>query len=145
MDKNKDTQMKSRMPRSQSSRYKGRYQNPSVQNVVNPRERLMNNQKRQKLRELLIDRFANKYNIGNNKAIIEGEITKFIQQEKLNDVDLQRLDKRIQKIISDNISQKNLKSSLTKELNYNIQPENEQNQNQNVPSNFPRRRKHIPR
>ncbi len=132
-----NNQMKSRCPqRCQSSRHRVQNQYYQSKNLVNPRERLMNNQKRQKLRELLIDRFANKYNIGNNKAIIEGEITKFIQQEKLNDVDLQRLDKRIQKIISDNISQKNLKSSLTKELNYNIQPENEQNQNQNVPSNF---------
>ena len=132
-----NNQMKSRCPqRCQSSRHRVQNQYYQSKNLVNPRERLMNNQKRQKLRELLIDRFANKYNISNNKAIIEGEITKFIQQEKLNDVDLQRLDKRIQKIISDNISQKNLKSSLTKELNYNIQPENELNQNQNVPSNF---------
>ena len=132
-----NNQMKSRCPqRCQSSHHRVQNQYYQSKNLVNPRERLMNNQKRQKLRELLIDRFANKYNISNNKAIIEGEITKFIQQEKLNDVDLQRLDKRIQKIISDNISQKNLKSSLTKELNYNIQPENEQNQNQNVPSNF---------
>ena len=132
-----NNQMKSRGPqRCQSSHHRVQNQYYQSKNMVNPRERLMNNQKRQKLRELLIDRFANKYNISNNKAIIEGEITKFIQQEKLNDVDLQRLDKRIQKIISDNISQKNLKTSLTKELNYNIQPENEQNQNQNVPSNF---------
>ena len=132
-----NNQMKSRGPqRCQSSHHRVQNQYYQSKNMVNPRERLMNNQKRQKLRKLLIDRFANKYNISINKAIIEGEITKFIQQEKLNDVDLQRLDKRIQKIISDNISQKNLKTSLTKELNYNIQPENEQNQNQNVPSNF---------
>ena len=132
-----NNQMKSRGPqRCQSSHHRVQNQYYQSKNLVNPRERLMNNQKRQKLRELLIDRFANKYNISNNKAIIEGEITKFIQQEKLNDVDLQRLDKRIQKIISDNISQKNLKTSLTKELNYNIQPENELNQNQNVQSNF---------
>ena len=130
-----NTQMKAKPPRYQSSRVRNKYQ-MSNSTKVNPRERLMNTQKRQKLRDLLIERFSNKYNLGNNKQLIEGEITKFLQQEKLNDVDLQRLDKRIQKIISDNISQKNLKSSLTKELNYNIQPENEQNQNQNVPSNF---------
>ena len=126
-----NTQMKSRMPRSQSSRYKGRYQNPSVQNVVNPRERLMNNQKRQKLRNLLIERFSQKYNIQKNSHLIEGEITRFLQQEKLNDVDLQRLDARIKKIISDNISKESLKSSLTQNLNYNMQPQNQENPEQN--------------
>ena len=126
-----NTQMKSRIPRSQSSRYKGRYQNPSAQNVVNPRERLMNNQKRQKLRNLLIERFSQKYNIGKNSYLIEGEITRFLQQEKLNDVDLQRLDARIKKIISDNISKESLKSSLTQNLNYNMQPQNQENPEQN--------------
>jgi len=96
----------------------------------------MNTQKRQKLRDLLIDRFSQKYNIGKDRYIIEGEITKFLQQEKLNDVDLQRLDARIKRIISENVSQRNLKSNLTKSLNYNQQPENEQNQNLN--SNFQR-------
>ena len=90
---------------------------------VNPRERLMNTQKRQKLRNLLIDRFSHKYNLGKNSHLIEGEITKFLQQEKLNDVDLQRLDARIKRIISQNVSQKNLKDSLTKNLNYNQQSE----------------------
>ena len=122
-----NNQMKTKTRRFQSSRQ-------AIQNPVNPRERLMNNQKRQKLRELLIDRFANKYNVKNNKEIIEGEITKFLQQEKLNDVDLQRLDKRIQRIIAENISQKNLKSTLTKELNYN--KPSEPDQNQKLESNF---------
>ena len=126
-----NTQLKSKLPRSQSSRFKGRYQNPSVQNVVNPRERLMNNQKRQKLRNLLIERFSQKYNIQKNSHLIEGEITRFLQQEKLNDVDLQRLDARIKKIISDNISKESLKSSLTQNLNYNMQPQNQENPEQN--------------
>ena len=121
-----NTQMKTRPPRYQSSRLRNNYQTKS-HNVVNPRERLMNTQKRQKLRDLLIDRFSHKYNIGNNKYLIEEEITKFIQQEKLNDVDLQRLDARIRRIISEYTSQKNLKESLTKNLNYNQQSENEQN------------------
>ena len=127
-----NNQRKTRAQRCQSSHYRTDYQKYQPQKFVNPRERLMNNQKRQKLRELLIDRFAKKYNISKNKEIIEGEITKFLQQEKLNDVDLQRLDRRIQKIISENNAQKNLKSTLTRELNYNqqpdLQPEIEQNQ-----------------
>jgi hypothetical protein len=120
--------MKTKPKRYQSCRYRNDAQNIKTHNVVNPRERLMNTQKRQKLRDLLIDRFSHKYNIGNNTYLIEDEITKFLQQEKLNDVDLQRLDARIKRIISQNISQKNLKESLTKNLNYNQQSENEQNQ-----------------
>ena len=123
-----NTQMKTKPKRYQSCRYRNDAQNIKTHNVVNPRERLMNTQKRQKLRDLLIDRFSHKYNIGNNTYLIEDEITKFLQQEKLNDVDLQRLDARIKRIISQNISQKNLKESLTKNLNYNQQSENEQNQ-----------------
>ena len=123
-----NTQMKTKPKRYQSCRNRNEAQNIKTQNVVNPRERLMNTQKRQKLRDLLIDRFSHKYNIGNNTYLIEDEITKFLQQEKLNDVDLQRLDARIKRIISQNISQKNLKESLTKNLNYNQESENEQNQ-----------------
>ena len=129
-----NNQLKRKAPRSQSTRYQNKYKCSQSQNLVNPRERLMNTQKRQKLRDLLIDRFSQKYNIGKDKYLIEGEITKFLQQEKLNDVDLQRLDARIKRIISENVSQRNLKSNLTKSLNYNQQPENEQNQNLN--SNF---------
>ena len=129
-----NNQLKRKAPRSQSTRYQNKYKCSQSQNLVNPRERLMNTQKRQKLRDLLIDRFSQKYNIGKDRYIIEGEITKFLQQEKLNDVDLQRLDARIKRIISENVSQRNLKSNLTKSLNYNQQPENEQNQNLN--SNF---------
>ena len=131
-----NNQLKRKAPRSQSIRYQNKYKCSQSQNLVNPRERLMNTQKRQKLRDLLIDRFSQKYNIGKDRYIIEGEITKFLQQEKLNDVDLQRLDARIKRIISENVSQRNLKSNLTKSLNYNQQPENEQNQNLN--SNFQR-------
>ena len=123
-----NTQMKTKPKRYQSCRNRNEAQNIKTHNVVNPRERLMNTQKRQKLRDLLIDRFSHKYNIGNNTYLIEDEITKFLQQEKLNDVDLQRLDARIKRIISQNISQKNLKESLTKNLNYNQESENEQNQ-----------------
>lgn len=84
----------------------------------------MNTQKRQKLRDLLIDRFAQKYNLGKNRILIEGEITRFLQQEKLNDVDLQRLDAKIKRLITQDITKKQLKKTLTENLNYN-QPINE--------------------
>jgi hypothetical protein len=125
--------MKAKPKRYQSSYQRNRYQNFDGKKIVNPRERLMNTQKRQKLRDLLIDKFSHKYHLGRNSSLIEDEITKFLQQEKLNDVDLQRLDNRIKRIISQDISQRNLKDTLTKTLNYNQQNENEQKQDLNLP------------
>jgi len=127
-----NTQLKAKPPRNYSSTIRHKFQSSLGKDIVNPRERLMNTQKRQKLRELLIDRFAQKYNLGKNRILIEGEITRFLQQEKLNDVDLQRLDARIKRIITQDISKKNLKKTLTENLNYN-QPINENEiNNQNI-------------
>ena len=49
-----NTQMKTKPKRYQSCRYRNDAQNIKTHNVVNPRERLMNTQKRQKLRDLLL-------------------------------------------------------------------------------------------
>ena len=54
-------------------------------NIVNQRERLLNLQKRQKLKDLLITKFMQKYGIKNADEILEEEIGKFLQGEKLND------------------------------------------------------------
>jgi hypothetical protein len=114
-----NTQLKAKPPRNYSSMNRHKFQSSLGQDIVNPRERLMNTNKRQKLRDLLIDRFAQKYNLGKNRILIEGEITRFLQQEKLNDVDLQKLDAKIKRIITQDISKKNLKKTLTDNLNYN--------------------------
>ena len=120
-----NTQLKAKPPRNYSSTVRHKFQSSLGKDIINPRERLMNTQKRQKLRELLIDRFAQKYNLGKNRILIEG-------QEKLNDVDLQRLDAKIKRIISQDFSKKNLKKTLTENLNYN-QPLNENDiNNQNI-------------
>ena len=114
-----NTQMKAKPPRNYSSKLRNNFQSSLGKEIVNPRERLMNTQKRQKLKELLLDRFSKKYNLGKNRILIEGEITRFLQQEKLNDVDLQRLDAKIKRIITQDISKKTLKKTLTENLNYN--------------------------
>ena len=114
-----NTQLKAKPPRNYSSTGRHQFQSSLGKDIVNPRERLMNTQKRQKLRDLLIDRFAQKYNLGKNRILIEGEITRFLQQEKLNDVDLQRLDAKIKRLITQDITKKQLKKTLTENLNYN--------------------------
>ena len=83
---------------------------------VNPKERLLNLQKRQKLKELLITKFCQKYSVKNPQEILEPVINEFIQQEKLNDNDLKRLDIKIKNLLKDKISKDNLKSTLTHNL-----------------------------
>ena len=85
-------------------------------NTANPRSRLLNQPKRAKLKELLKTKFLEKYRNSNGEAIIENEVTKFIQQEKLTDIDLKRLDSRIQFLLSNKTEQDNLKNTLTKTL-----------------------------
>ena len=67
--------------------------------ISNPRERLMNLQKREKLKGLLITKFMQKYGIKHPENYLESEINKFLQGEKLNDADLQRLDSKIHKLL----------------------------------------------
>ena len=122
-----NTQMKSKTQRNYS--YNNRNNTATNFGRVNPKERLMNNQKRQKLRDLLIEKFSKKYKIGKNQYLIEGLISRFVQQEKLNDVDLQKLDIQIQKLLSDFRERANLKSTLTKDFSTNTNQQLQNNQN----------------
>ena len=84
--------------------------------IINPKERLVNLQKREKLKGLLITKFMKKYGIKNPEKILEDEISKFLQGEKLNDADLQRLDAKIHRMLMDKKSREGLKNSLTQTL-----------------------------
>ncbi len=86
------------------------------QSIVNHRERLLNLQKKQKLKDLLITKFMQKYGIKNPEELLEEEITKFLQGEKLTDADLKRLDAKVKKILKEKADKENLKNSLTKSL-----------------------------
>jgi len=86
------------------------------QSIVNHRERLLNLQKRQKLKDLLITKFMQKYGIKNPEELLEEEITKFLQGEKLTDADLKKLDAKVRSLLKDKADKENLKNSLTKSL-----------------------------
>jgi len=88
----------------------------SGQTIANPKERLLNFQKRQKLKDLLIAKFMNKYGLKEPEPRLEGEVTKFLQGEKLTDVDLQRFDAKLKKMFQIRGDNQNLKSTLTKSL-----------------------------
>ena len=82
----------------------------------NPKQRLLNLQKRQRLKELLIERFEQKYNVKNPGEVLEPVITEFLQQEKLSDTDLKRLDIRIKNLLKDKSYKDNLKSNMVRNL-----------------------------
>ena len=90
--------------------------NTIANSFINPKARLLNQQKREKLKNLLIQKFAQKYNIKNPEEILEPELSRFVQYEHLNDMDLKRLDLKIQNLIKNKNAKDNLKSRLTQNL-----------------------------
>ncbi len=86
----------------------------SGQAIMNPKERLLNFQKRQKLKDLLITKFMNKYGLREPEPRLESEVTKFLQGEKLTDVDLQRFDSKLKKMFQTRRDNQNLKSTLSR-------------------------------
>ena len=84
--------------------------------IINPKERLLNFQKRKKLKDLLITKFMQKYGLNQPDQVLDREITQFLQGEKLTDVDLQRLDAKLKKIFKDKRNNQQLKSTLSQSL-----------------------------
>ena len=137
------------------------------QNSSNPRSYLLNQPKRQKLKNLLMSKFIQKYNIKDPDEYLDLVLTQFIQTEKLNDTDLKRLDLKIKKLnkeftnktelITDleNIYQKPIQTEVNtiikdstinqalndnnnkEELNNNKNTPNPQNKIRNLKNEFP--------
>ena len=99
------------------------------QTIINPRERLLNLQKRQKLKDLLITKFMQKYGIKHPEELLEGEITKFLQGEKLTDADLKRLDAKVKKLLQERAAKEKLKSTLTQSLQENTLQKTQSDEN----------------
>ena len=137
------------------------------QNSSNPRSYLLNQPKRQKLKNLLMSKFIQKYNIKDPDEYLDLVLTQFIQNEKLNDTDLKRLDLKIKKLNKEfnnkselktdleNIYQKPIKTevnsiikdstinqtlndnNINTELNNNKNIQNPQNKIRNLKNEFP--------
>ena len=86
-----------------------------------PRDTLMNNQRRDKLKQTLIDRFMHSFGEIAVKSIIEKEVSTFLKRDKLNDYDLQQLEKTIQGKLSVKKKKKDLRKNLSN-------PNNDRNQ-----------------
>lgn len=81
------------------------------QNLMN-RDKLINIQKREKLKGLLVTKFMKKYGIKNPETILEEEISKFLLGDKLTDNDLKNLDNKLRRIIEDVKQEENVKKGL---------------------------------
>ena len=86
------------------------------QTIINHRERLLNLQKKEKIKDLLITKFMQKYGIKNPEKLLKEEISKFLQGEKLTDADLKRLDNKVKKLLKEKTQKENLKNRLTQSL-----------------------------
>ena len=80
---------------------------------LNPKDRLINIQKREKLKGLLITKFMKKYGIKNPEKLLQDEISKFLEGEKLTDADLKRLDEKLRKLLTEKDANETLKRNLT--------------------------------
>ena len=78
----------------------------------NPKTFFLNEPKRQKLKNLLMTKFTQKYNIKDTGDYLDLVLTQFIQNEKLNDTDLQRLDLRIKRLNKEYTNKRKFKSDL---------------------------------
>ena len=137
------------------------------QNSSNSRSHLLNQPKRQRLKNLLMTKFIKKYDIKNPDEYLDLFLTQFIQTEKLNDTDLKRLDSKIKKLNKEfkaktelkndleNINQKPIQTEVNSiikndtinqalndnnnntELNNNIINRNGQNKIRNLKNEFP--------
>lgn len=81
------------------------------QSLMN-RDKLVNIQKREKLKGLLITKFMKKYGIKNPELILEEEISKFLMGDKLTDNDLKNLDEKLRRIVQDVRQEENIKKGL---------------------------------
>jgi hypothetical protein len=87
------------------------------QSLMN-RDKLINIQKREKLKGLLITKFMKKYGVKNPELVLEEEISKFLLGEKLTDGDLKNLDDKLKRIIQDVKQEENIKRGLMGKYNW---------------------------
>ena len=84
--------------------------------IISHRQRLLNLQKNQKIKDLLITKFMQKYGIKHPEKLLEEEITKFLQGQKLTDADLRSLDNKVKKLLNEKSSNEATKNKLTQSL-----------------------------
>ena len=84
--------------RATRTAFQKRQYSAKTRSLINPRECLINQPKRKKLKNLLMTKFIEKYNIKDPNEFLDLVVTQFIQGEKLNDIDLKKLDLKINRL-----------------------------------------------
>lgn len=91
------------------------------------RDKLINIQKRDKLKGLLITKFMKKYGIKNPEILLEEEIKRFLEGEKLTDIDLRQLDEKIRRLLNNSNAHDTLRRDLSNDQQQNYQSTNNYN------------------
>ena len=147
--------------RATRTAFQNRQYSAKPRSLINPRECLLNQPKRKKLKQLLMEKFIQKYSIKDPNEFLDLVVTQFIQGEKLNDIDLKKLDLKINRLNKEfnfknerrnqleNLSSMPLKTEIninniptTSTLNNisnetNIKNKNKANQIKNLKNEFP--------
>ena len=84
--------------RATRTAFQNRQYSAKPRSLINPRECLLNQPKRKKLKQLLMEKFIQKYSIKDPNEFLDLVVTQFIQGEKLNDIDLKKLDLKINRL-----------------------------------------------
>lgn len=77
------------------------------------KESLINNQKRDKLKQLLVQKYKKMFGGFAKEEIIASEVSSFLKRDKVNEHDLKLLEKNIQKRLTQEQEQETLKANLT--------------------------------
>ena len=91
------------------------------------RKRLLELQKKEKLKGLLITKFCRKYGIIHPEKYIEDEVSKFVDGSKLTDAELRKLEEKIRKLLQQQRLSNSYRTNKTEENFYNSNNSNYQN------------------
>ena len=85
----------------------------STSKPLKSKESLINNQKRDKLKQLLVQKYKKMLGGFAKEEIIASEVSSFLKRDKVNERDLKLLEKNIQKRLTQEQEQETLKANLT--------------------------------
>ena len=85
----------------------------STSKPLKSKESLINNQKRDKLKQLLVQKYKKMFGGFAKEEIIASEVSSFLKRDKVNEHDLKLLEKNIQKRLTQEQEQETLKANLT--------------------------------
>jgi len=96
-------------------------------------------QKREKLKNLLVEKFVKKFSVKEYKYLIEREVSDFIKKEKLTEIDLKNFENHLANLISGN----NYKKEIKNNLDNKVYATEIQNKNENYEKNYLKNDKNL--